>query len=89
MIVSATHPQIRIALPTNRFTASDERVLCWGRVLLTLEANEFRAGDEYFSAGDECIENVFDLQPHTRTASLVYVRLQQVTSYFHTEFMLR
>ena len=40
----------------NRFIASDERVLCWGRILLMLEAYALRAGDEYFRAVDECIE---------------------------------
>ena len=38
-IVSATHLKIRIALPMNRFIASDECVFCLGRVVLTLEAN--------------------------------------------------
>ena len=66
-IVSATHLQIRITLPMNRFIASDEHVLCWGRVLLTLEANAFRAGDEYFSAGDERIEKARSSFSHTHT----------------------
>ena len=57
-IVPALHVQIRITLPTNRFITSGEHILCWGQVLLTLEANAFRAGNEYFSAGDERIENV-------------------------------
>ena len=66
-IVSATHLQIRITLPTNMFIASDERVLCWGRALLTLEANAFCAGDEHFSAGDQHIENTRSSFSHTHT----------------------
>ena len=40
-----------------------------------METNVFRDGDEYFSAEDKRIENAFELEPHTRTANLVYQRL--------------
>ena len=58
----------------NMFVASDERVLCWGRALLTLEANVFRAGDEHFSTGDKHIEPTCLSFSHTQTAT-VYQRL--------------
>ena len=51
------------------FIASDEHILCWGRALLMLEVNTFRAGDEHFSTGDDCIENVHSSFSHTHTAS--------------------
>ena len=54
-----------------------------------LEANTFRAGDEYFSAGDERIEKVHSNFSHTHTDSLVYTRLQLATTDFQAEFMLR
>ena len=70
------------------FIASHERVLCWGRALLTLEANTFRggeehfsAGEEHFSAGDERIENARSSFSHTYT--------QLATSDFRAEFMSR
>ena len=65
-----------MTLPTSMFIASEERVLCWGRALLTLEANAFPAGDEHFSAGDECtcVENGRSSFIHTHTAS--YQRLR-------------
>ena len=59
--VSAT----RITLPTNMFIARDERDLCWGRALLTLEAKAFRAGDEHFSAEEKRIENARSSFSHT------------------------
>ena len=40
-----------------------------------LEANAFRAGDEYFSAGDTRIENARSSFSHIHAASLVYERL--------------
>ena len=89
MIVSATHLQIQITLLMNRFIASDERVLCLGRALLTLEENLFSAGDKYFSAGDERTENAHLSFSQTHTASLVYARLQLATSDFQAEFMSR
>ena len=63
-IVFATHLQIRITLLTNMFIASDKRVLCWGRALLTLEVNAFRAEDER-------IENV-------QLPSRIYVEVTQL-----------
>ena len=57
----------------NVFIASDKRVLCWGRALLTLEAKVFRAGDKRFVAGDERTEPVRSSFSHTHKAS--YQRL--------------
>ena len=71
-IVSATHLQIRITLPTNMFIVSDERILCWRRTLLMLEANAFHAGDEHFSAGHERIEPARSSFSHTHTATCSY-----------------
>ena len=69
-----------MTLQINKFTASDERVLCWGRTLLALETNAFNAGgehfstgDEHFSAGDEHVENARSTFSHTHTHS--YERL--------------
>ena len=56
--VSARHLQLPITLPTNRFMANDECVLCGGM-------STFNAGDEYFTAGNERIENVRSSFSHT------------------------
>ena len=54
-----------------------------------LDANAVRAGDEYFSTGDECSENAHSSVSHTHTAGLAYVRLQLSTRDFQAEFMSR
>ena len=63
----ATRLLIRINLATNMFIASHERVLCWGRALLTLDANAFRAGDEHFSTVDERIEPLHSSFSHAHS----------------------
>ena len=79
-MVSATHLQIRITLPTNVFVASDECVLCWGRALLTLEANVFCVGDE------QLVLETNILKTRVRVSA---THTQLATSNFHAEFMLR
>ena len=89
--VSATHFQVRITLPTNRFVASDERILCWVRVLMKLEANAFRAGDEYFCAGNERTENARSSFSHTHAwlAWSTQGYSYSYTSDFQAEFISR
>ena len=68
-----------MTLQANRFVAiaTDERVLCWRRTFLVLDAHAFRAGgDEHFSAGDEHVKNV---------RSILVTLTQPVTSDFQTE----
>ena len=40
-IIFATHLQIRMTQQMNMFIASDERVLCWGKILLVQQSNDF------------------------------------------------
>ena len=49
------------------FIPSDERVLRWGGTILALEINAFHAGDEYFSTGDERVENARSNFRYTHT----------------------
>ena len=75
------------------FIASNERVLCWGQTLLALETNVFHAGDEHFSAGDACVENVRSTFSHThsysyqRLSSRIYVKMIAIVtaSYLRNE----
>ena len=71
----------------NTFIASAEHVLCWGRTIFALETNAFHNGYEHFSTGDECVENAFELQPHTHTHTHTHTQL--ATSNFQAEFMPR
>ena len=64
-IASGTHLQIRITLQTNKFTASNKRVLCWGQTLLVVQTNTFRAGDEHLRWTRMHWKRMFELQPHT------------------------
>ena len=66
-----------ITLLMNKFIASDEHVLWWGRTILVLETDVLLPGDEHFSAGHKRVKT------HFRTSDT------RSYSNFHTELMSR
>ena len=72
---------VSVAYLRVRYHTADECILCRTQTLLVLETNAFHAGDEHFSAGNECIENVRSNFSHAHT--------QLATSDFQTVLMLR
>ena len=70
-----------------------------GTTLLPLETNVFHAGDEYFSVGDEHVENTCSSFSHTdtdtnthtdtHTQTQTHTHIQLAASDFQAEFMWR